>query len=95
MRGNYSGTHVLGGFPGGAIVKKDKNKQTENLPVNVGGVNDAISNPGLGRSPGEGRGNPFRYSCQENPRDRGACWTTAHEVTRVRHNLATKPPTTI
>ena len=26
----------------------------------------------LGRSPGEGNGNPFQYSCLENPMDRGA-----------------------
>ena len=30
-------------------------------------------NPGLGRSLGEGNGNPLRYSCVENPMDRGAC----------------------
>ena len=28
--------------------------------------------PGLGRSPGEGNGNPFQNSCLENPMDRGA-----------------------
>ena len=28
--------------------------------------------PGLGRSPGEGNGSPFQYSCLENPMDRGA-----------------------
>ena len=27
--------------------------------------------PGLGRSPGEGSGNPLQYSCLENPRDGG------------------------
>ena len=27
--------------------------------------------PGLGRSPGEGNGNPLQYSCQENSMDRG------------------------
>ena len=26
--------------------------------------------PGLGRSPGEGHGNPLQYSCLENPMDR-------------------------
>jgi len=26
----------------------------------------------LGKSPGEGNGSPFQYSCQENPMDRGA-----------------------
>ena len=43
--------------------------------------------PGLGRSPGEGNGNPLQYSCLENPMGRGAWWATVHEVTRVRHNL--------
>ena len=28
--------------------------------------------PGLGRSPGEGNGNPLQYSCLENPMDGGA-----------------------
>ena len=28
--------------------------------------------PGLGRSPGEGNGNPLQYSRLENPMDRGA-----------------------
>ena len=28
----------------------------------------------------------------KNPTDRGAWWATVHGVTRVRHNLATKPP---
>ena len=34
---------------------------------------DPGSIPGLGRSPGERNGNPFQYSCLENPMDRGAC----------------------
>ena len=33
---------------------------------------DPGSIPGLGRSPGEGNGNPLQYSCLENPMDRGA-----------------------
>ena len=33
---------------------------------------DPGSNPGLGRSPGEGNGNPLQYSCLENPMERGA-----------------------
>ena len=28
---------------------------------------DLGSSPGLGRSPGEGNGNPLQYSCLENP----------------------------
>ena len=53
---------------------------------------DLSSIPGLGRSPGEGNGNPLQYSCLENPMDRGAWWATFHGVSRVRHDLATKPP---
>ena len=33
---------------------------------------DPGSIPGLGRSSGEGNGNPLHYSCLENPMDRGA-----------------------
>ena len=33
---------------------------------------DPGSSPGLGRSPGEGNGNPLQYYCLENPMDRGA-----------------------
>ena len=33
---------------------------------------DPASIPGLGKSPGEGNGNPLQYSCLENPMDRGA-----------------------
>ena len=35
-------------------------------------VGDLGSIPGLGRSPGEGNGNPLQYSCLENPMDRGS-----------------------
>ena len=43
-------------------------------------VGDLVSIPGLGRSPGEGNGNPLQYSCLENPMDRGAWWATVHGV---------------
>ena len=48
--------------------------------------------PGSGRSPGEGNGYPLQYSCPGNPIDRGVWWATVHGVTRVGHNLDTKPP---
>jgi len=48
------------GFPGGSVVN--------NLPASVG---DASSFLGLGRSPGEGNGNPLQYSCLENPTETG------------------------
>ena len=36
----------------------------------------------LHRKCGEGNGNPFQYSCLENPTDRGAWWATVHGVTK-------------
>ena len=47
--------------------------------------------PGSGRCPGEENDNPLQYSCLGNPMDRGALWAMVHSVTRVRHDLATKP----
>ena len=38
--------------------------------------------PGLGRSPGEGNGNPFQYSCLKNPMNRGAWRATVRGVTK-------------
>ena len=35
---------------------------------------DLGSIPGLGRSPGEGHGNPLQYSCLENSMDEGGWW---------------------
>ena len=43
---------------------------------------DSGLTPGLGRSPGEGHGNPLQYSCLENPTDRGAWWATVHGVAK-------------
>ena len=40
----------------------------------------------------EGNDYPLQYSCLGNPTDRGAWQATARGVTRVRHDLATKPP---
>ena len=42
----------------------------KNLPANVRDLRDMGSIPGLGRSPGEGNGNPLQYSCLETPMDR-------------------------
>ena len=61
----------------------------KNLPAKAGEM-DLI--PGLGRSPGGGSGNSLQYSCLENLMDRGAWQTIVHGVTRVGHDLATKPP---
>ena len=38
--------------------------------------------PGLERSFGGGNGNPFQYSCLENPTDRGAWWAVVHGIAK-------------
>ena len=38
----------------------------KNPPANAGDIRDVVLVPGLGRSPGEGHGNPLQYSCLEN-----------------------------
>ena len=43
---------------------------------------DLGSIPGLGRSPGEGNGNPVQYSCLQNSMDRRAWWSTVHGVAK-------------
>ena len=50
-------------------------------------VGDLGSIPRLGRSPGEGNGNPFQYSCLENSTDRGA--GQSMESQRIGHDCAT------
>ena len=58
----------------------------KNLPANAGDVRDESSIPGLGRSPGEGNGNPLQYSCMENPMDRGAWRAIVTGSHRVGHD---------
>ena len=59
------------GFPSGWVVKK------KNLSTNAG---DTGLIPGSGRSPGGGNGNPLKYSCLENSKDRGKWQATVHGV---------------
>ena len=49
---------------------------------------DLASIPGLGRSPGEGNGNPLQYSCLENPMDRGAWQATVRGVSMSQTQLS-------
>ena len=49
------------GFAGSSVSK-----------ASAGNTGDPGSAPGFGRSPGEGSGNPFQYSCLGNPMDGGA-----------------------
>ena len=60
----------------------------KNPPDNAGDMIDVGSIPELGRSPGEGHGNPLQYSCLENPMDKGAWWATVHGVTKSQTRLS-------
>ena len=64
-------THFPCGFPGGSAGKEST--------CNVG---DPGSIAGLGRSPGEGNGNPLQYPCLENPMDGGAWQATVLGITK-------------
>ena len=76
------------GFPGGSDGKESA----------CSGGNPG-SFPRSGRSPGEGNGNPFQYSCLQNPmaEEPSKLWsmgTVVYGVARVGHDLATESPTT-
>ena len=65
------------GFPGGSDSKASGH--------NAG---DSGSIPRLGRSPGEGNGNPLQCTCLENPMDGRAWWATVHGVAKSRTLLS-------
>ena len=67
----YCSLSLILGFPGGSDSKESA--------CNAG---DAGSIPGSGRSPEEGNGNPFQYSCLENPMDRGTLWAIVPGVAK-------------
>ena len=69
--------------PGKPVVK--------NLPASAG---DKGLIGGLGRSPGEGNGNPLYYSCLGNPTDREFWWATVHGVTKSGTWLCNQTTTT-
>ena len=71
--------YLILGFPGGSVVK--------NPPANA---RDAGLIPGLGRSPGEGNGNPFQYSCLGNPWTKEPGGLQSMGLRRIRHDLGTK-----
>ena len=75
----YDSTYVMGFF--GTSVSKES----------ACSAGDTGLIPGSGRSPGEGNGSPLKYSCLENPMDRGAWRVTIHRVARVGCDLVTKP----
>ena len=55
-------------------------------PANAVDVKDSGLIPGLRRSPGGEHGNPLKYSCLENPVDKGSWQAIVHGVTKVRDN---------
>ena len=61
----------------------------KNLPANAGDVGLI---PGLGRSPGEGSGNPLQYSFLGNPPDRGAWWAAVHGVSKSQTGRSEETP---
>ena len=54
----------------------------KNPPANSGDIRDMGSISGSRRSSGGGHGNPFQYSCLENPMDSGVWWATVHRVAK-------------
>ena len=65
----------LYGFPGGS-----DDKESACSAGDLGMI------PGLGRSPGEGSGNPFQYFCLKNSMDRGAHRLQSNRLQRVTHD---------
>ena len=74
------------------ITLTSPNKTTKNgcseVKASASNAGEPGSIPGLGRSPGEGNGNPLLYSCLENPMDWGAWWAAVHRVTKSRTRLS-------
>ena len=62
----------------------------KNSAANAGDARDTNLILGLGRSSGEGNGNPLQYSCLENSMDRGAWWATVHGVTKSQTQLSAR-----
>ena len=67
----------LGGFPCSSVGKE--------FAYSTG---DPGSIPGLGRSPGEGNGNPLQYPCLENLMDRRTSWIAVHGVAKSQARLS-------
>ena len=67
----FLGLQFVSHFPGGSEGKESACSE-----------GDLGSNPGSGRSPGEGNGNPLQHSYLENSMDRGAWRATVDRVTK-------------
>ena len=69
------------------VVKNQPSSAGDAGDASAGDAGDVSSIPGLGRSPGGGRGNPLQYSCLENPMDTRAWQVTIHRVAQTRTQL--------
>ena len=69
-----SGGETLQGFPGGSVA--------QNPSASAGDTGDMGLIPGLGRSGGEGNGNPLQHSRLESPMGRGAWWAAVRGVAK-------------
>ena len=58
------------------------------VKASANNAGDLGSIPGLGRSLGEGNGNPLQYSCLENLMDGGAWWARVHGVANNQTRLS-------
>ena len=72
--GFYITVCIVQNFSGGSAVKNPPAMQETRVQIS-----------GSGRCPRERNGNPFQYSCLEDPMDRGAWWPTIHAVTQQQH----------
>ena len=79
--GSHRVGHDWSNLTAGAAVVK-------NLPTNAGDMRDTDLVLGLGRSPGGGHGNPFQYSCLENPGGQSSLeGYTVHKVSKSQTQL--------
>ena len=60
----------------------------KNPPANEADIRNSDSIPGLGRSSGEGNGNPIQHSCLGNPMDSEVWWATVHSVAKNQTQLS-------
>ena len=60
--------------------------EVKNMSINAEDIRDMGLIPGLGRSPGEGNGNPLQYFCQENPMEEETGGLQSMGSQRIRHD---------
>ena len=77
---DFSASIVMWAIPSFVIAQMVKNPWVD--------AGDLGLIPGLGRSLGEGNGNPLQYSYLGNPMDRGACWAAIYRVSKSQTQLS-------